>query len=262
MRPDPLLGSNQRGPSMRKEKRKRKRTPTATEDEVLFESTRRCCLCFHLDHNFDSQRGGIHHIDEDPSNSEKDNLVFLCERHTDLVHTKSTRSKRITPGEVKRAREKLYRKLKELQEQEGQSLLSTSSGRMPSGRRGSRGSKRSGGRARLLLRIAGTWRLFYDRRGKTRSQVVTIDNSARMCVVRSGKAELCYVLKRVQYQPRTRVVKWVKEPIGWPDHPVGRGRPQGEELALSADNNLMQGRALTDGHRLEYHRLSRGPSQM
>lgn len=82
----------------------RKRTPKDTEADVLERSGRRCCVCFALDADFEVKSGQIAHLDGDPSNSESDNLCFLCLTHHDDYDTKRSQSKGLTITEVKRYR--------------------------------------------------------------------------------------------------------------------------------------------------------------
>ena len=87
---------------------KRKRIPKAIETEVLLRSRRRCCLCFGLDHDFSVKSGQIAHVDGDSSNSDLDNLAFLCLRHHDEYDSRTSQSKGLIVKEFKRHRERLY----------------------------------------------------------------------------------------------------------------------------------------------------------
>jgi len=56
----------------------RKQVNPLVEARVLIQSARRCCLCFHLNHDFSEKEGQIGHLDHDPANGDEDNLAFLC----------------------------------------------------------------------------------------------------------------------------------------------------------------------------------------
>jgi len=61
----------------------KKRTPIPSEisAQILFESDRTCCVCNHRGRNIQ-----IHHIDENPSNNNPENLAVLClECHNDTM---------------------------------------------------------------------------------------------------------------------------------------------------------------------------------
>lgn len=113
--------------------RPRKRIPTAIETGVLTLSRRRCCVCFCLDGDLVAKsQGQIAHIDHNSSNSDFDNLAYLCLPHHDLYDSTRSQSKGFTVGELKYYRDKLYRTLgnhdlsapNRLRLQEGQIRLS------------------------------------------------------------------------------------------------------------------------------------------
>jgi hypothetical protein len=86
----------------------RKQTPKDTEADVLERSGRGCCVCLALNADFEVKSGQIAHLDGDSSNSEFDNLCFLCLAHHDDYDTKRSQSKGLTITEVKRYRADLY----------------------------------------------------------------------------------------------------------------------------------------------------------
>lgn len=86
----------------------RKNTPKDIEADVLERSGRRCCVCLALNSDVVEKRGQIAHLDGDPSNSEFENLCFLCLAHHDDYDTKRSQSKGLTITEVKRYRTTLY----------------------------------------------------------------------------------------------------------------------------------------------------------
>jgi hypothetical protein len=87
---------------------KRKNIPKVTETEVLVRSGRRCCLCFGLNSDFTPKKGQIAHLDRDPSNSQLENLAWMCLDHHDEYDTRTSQSKGLTINEVKRYRALLY----------------------------------------------------------------------------------------------------------------------------------------------------------
>ena len=87
---------------------KRRSIPKATQDEVLIQSARRCCLCFGLQNDLCETKGQIVHLDHNPANNDLDNLAWLCLNHHDQYDSRPSQSKGFTIGEVKRYREELY----------------------------------------------------------------------------------------------------------------------------------------------------------
>ena len=87
----------------------RKPIPDATQTAVLAASRRRCCLCAALHKDFEVKQGQLAHLDQDSSNSQFDNLAFLCLAHHDQYDSKTSQSKGFTLSEVKAHRDLLYR---------------------------------------------------------------------------------------------------------------------------------------------------------
>jgi hypothetical protein len=88
--------------------RKRQSLPESLVQQVLLNSKRRCCIC-HEHGNDNVREGDIAHImnmSNRPSAANEENLVFLC--HT---HHKEFDSGKLSVGEVRRLRAKLYRSL-------------------------------------------------------------------------------------------------------------------------------------------------------
>ena len=92
---------------------RRKRIPVETVAEWLVRSRRGCCLCYGLDGDLSEKEGQIAHLDGDRSNNDRDNLAFLCLRHHDRYDSRTSQSKGLTMGEVKRYRTELYELVKE-----------------------------------------------------------------------------------------------------------------------------------------------------
>src|SRR5258706_11992051 len=87
----------------------RRRIPPEVEKRVLTQSRRRCALCFHLDRDTRQKHGQIAHLDRRRSNSDEDNLAFLCLKHHSEYDSTTSQHKNYTIGEVKAARRALYR---------------------------------------------------------------------------------------------------------------------------------------------------------
>lgn len=81
--------------------KKRVRPPNSTKDEVLVACKHSCCIC-------GRPNVQIHHIDEDPSNNDENNLIPLCGYCAGKVHQKNppaSHIQSITPRQLK-----LYKK--------------------------------------------------------------------------------------------------------------------------------------------------------
>lgn len=92
-------------------RRNRKKRPGIVDGEVLTSCRRRCCLCFGLKKDASEKAGQIAHLDGDPSNNDKGNLVYLCLEHHDRYDTRTSQSKGLTIEEVRHYRDKLNRYL-------------------------------------------------------------------------------------------------------------------------------------------------------
>ena len=71
--------------------------PKNIEAEVLFESDHTCCICRNQ-----SLNPQVCHIDNNPANNRKGNLIVLCLNHHDRASSKSTMSKSYTKEELKK----------------------------------------------------------------------------------------------------------------------------------------------------------------
>lgn len=107
----------------------RKPPSEEAETDILFNSRRRCALCFGLFSDLSPKRGQIAHVDRDSSNSEYENLCFLCLPHHDEYDSKTSQSKRFTPSELARHREALYTYIRS-----GQALTETTVAKRPEDR--------------------------------------------------------------------------------------------------------------------------------
>ena len=86
----------------------RRPIPSAMLDEVLCLSRRRCCICFGLNRDLSLKQGQVAHLDRDRSHNDLDNLAFLCLDHHDQYDGRTSQSKGLTPGEVRRFRKDLH----------------------------------------------------------------------------------------------------------------------------------------------------------
>lgn len=68
---------------------------------------RRCCLCYSLDGDFDVKRGQIAHIDRDKTNSELQNLAYLCLPHHEEYDSMPSQTRRLMPEELANYKEEL-----------------------------------------------------------------------------------------------------------------------------------------------------------
>ena len=87
---------------------KRKNVSKSDESLVLTLSRRRCAICFGLHRDDSIKQGQIAHIDRDPSNSELENLIYLCLDHHDQYDSTTRQSKGLKPAEVIHYRQELY----------------------------------------------------------------------------------------------------------------------------------------------------------
>lgn len=88
----------------------RKPIPSDVQADVLTRSRRRCALCYFIDDNKLARPGQIAHLNGNSSNSNFENLVFLCLEHHDKYDSKTSQTKNYTQIEVVRWRDKLYEK--------------------------------------------------------------------------------------------------------------------------------------------------------
>jgi hypothetical protein len=86
----------------------RKRIAAAILDEVLCLSRRRCCICVGLNRDLSLKQGQVAHLDRNPANNDLDNLAFFCLDHHDQYDSRTSQSKGLTPGEVRRFRKELH----------------------------------------------------------------------------------------------------------------------------------------------------------
>jgi hypothetical protein len=79
----------------------RKKVKRDIETEILLRCARRCALCYYLNNDLREKVGQVAHIDQDPSHSTEDNLVFLCMEHHTLYDSKTSQHKNYTAGELR-----------------------------------------------------------------------------------------------------------------------------------------------------------------
>jgi hypothetical protein len=75
--------------------KKRKRVPGDLTDRLMVANRHTCCICHEPRHPVEK-----HHIDDDPSNSEWNNLAVVCRNCHGLVTAKGNLGANYTPGEV------------------------------------------------------------------------------------------------------------------------------------------------------------------
>lgn len=75
----------------------RKDVPESLLEQLLFLSSNRCCVC-------QLPLIVIHHIDENPSNNEMDNLAPLCPNCHTQAHSDSKLTRNLTPERIKHIR--------------------------------------------------------------------------------------------------------------------------------------------------------------
>lgn len=78
----------------------RKAIPKEVQARLLAESRRRCAVCYGLEHDLQVKRGQLAHLDKDPSNSNPENIIFLCFPHHDEYDSTTRQSKNLTQGEI------------------------------------------------------------------------------------------------------------------------------------------------------------------
>ena len=81
--------------------------PNATETFVLMASARRCALCFGFRGDLTRKKGQIAHIDQNASNAEEKNLVYLCVEHHDEYDSTTSQVKGITEAELRAYKDRL-----------------------------------------------------------------------------------------------------------------------------------------------------------
>lgn len=95
----------------------RKKISPKIQAEVLLRSRRRCCLCFGLERDFNLKKGQIAHVDKNNSNSNIDNLVFLCFNHHDEYDSQTSQSKGLSINELKNYNVELQKYISEWETQ-------------------------------------------------------------------------------------------------------------------------------------------------
>ena len=91
---------------------KRKEVPDPIQTKVLVKSGRRCCVCFGINNDYNSEKQGqIAHLDHRKNNNKESNLAFLCLEHHDKYDSTTRLSKNLKMGEVKEYRKLLYKKI-------------------------------------------------------------------------------------------------------------------------------------------------------
>ena len=90
---------------------RRTRIPKDVEASILTKCLRRCCLCVILKNDWDTKKGQIAHLDDDPLNNAPDNLAWLCLEHHAESHSRSRQAKSFTPREIKSHRDRMLKEI-------------------------------------------------------------------------------------------------------------------------------------------------------
>lgn len=104
-------------------KEKRVNTKAQTETTLLTSSARKCCLCYGINNDFSEKAGQIAHVNGNRSNSNLNNLAWLCLEHHDKFDGKTSQSKGYTINELKCYRDKLYIDVAKIRELSSDALL-------------------------------------------------------------------------------------------------------------------------------------------
>lgn len=82
----------------------RRKISDKTEAEIMFKSDLRCCICQGIgDH--------IHHLDEDVSNNDAENLALLCYEHHNKASLKGGLSRKLSKATIIKFREAHYKNI-------------------------------------------------------------------------------------------------------------------------------------------------------
>ncbi|QPF85973.1 HNH endonuclease [Bradyrhizobium genosp. L] len=86
------------------------RTPISNEiaADIMFRHDRTCCVC-----NAPGKSVQIHHIDENPSNHDPDNLAVLCLEHHEQTQVRGGFGRKLRDVDVRRHREDWLRRIAE-----------------------------------------------------------------------------------------------------------------------------------------------------
>lgn len=95
----------------------RKKIPDSVQAQILIESKRRCCLCFHFSKDLEIKTGQIAHLNKKNHDHRVENLAFLCFKHHDDYDSTRSQSKGITRLEVIHAKQSLIEELSSISQQ-------------------------------------------------------------------------------------------------------------------------------------------------
>lgn len=87
----------------RNSKARREKVPFKIASKILAESHHRCCLC-----NANWIMPEIHHIDNNPSNNDPENLIPLCPNCHSTVHQKGAKGRSFSKTELNQIRRKCF----------------------------------------------------------------------------------------------------------------------------------------------------------
>jgi hypothetical protein len=69
-------------------------------------------VCFGLNGDLGEKRGQIAHLDQNPVNNSRDNLVYLCFDHHDQYDGQTSQSKGLSAAEIRKYRADLYNRVR------------------------------------------------------------------------------------------------------------------------------------------------------
>ena len=97
---------------------KRKPVPKDLQDELLFLSSRRCCVCYGQIGDLEPKPyGQLAHLNRNPTDNRLDNLAYLCIDHYGQYDAPHTQARQLTLREIKGYRDALYREVNRMRQQ-------------------------------------------------------------------------------------------------------------------------------------------------
>ena len=78
--------------------------PPEIVDKIMVQCKHKCCWCE------ENEATKIHHLDNNPSNNDEDNLFPCCSLCQEKIHTSTPFTRKITENELKQRRDIFYNK--------------------------------------------------------------------------------------------------------------------------------------------------------
>ncbi len=94
----------------------RKDIPSSTQTELFWKSMRRCAICYGVENDFNEKPGQIAHLNQDNTQTNLNDLVWLCILHHDRYDSKTSQTKNFTKQEVSSYRSRLYKAVEKIRE--------------------------------------------------------------------------------------------------------------------------------------------------